>query len=83
MWDRTGLGSLPVASEVVQAALHHKLSSSSVLSGPQQLLLPLLFAPVSALLEDVWRQFNEQFVGLMVFVLVSVFVRTKYTAAIS
>lgn len=40
---------VPVSSHVVQAALHHELSSSSVLSSSQQLLLPLLFAPVSTL----------------------------------
>lgn len=40
---------LPVSFEVIQAALHHELSPSSVLSGSQQLLLPLLFAPVPAL----------------------------------
>lgn len=49
--DKAGLV-VPVSSEVVQAALHHELSSSSVLSGSQQLLLPLLFAPVSALFAE-------------------------------
>lgn len=37
---------------MTQTALHHKLSSSPVFPGPQQLLFPLLFAPVAALLES-------------------------------
>lgn len=42
----------PVAAAVVQSALHHKLSSSAVFPRSEELLLPLLPAPVAPLVVD-------------------------------